>query len=73
MPTVILLDNSLSMYQSNTSSRQEATTKQDNQSNNLTKRDLSSRIVRKLTEYLSQHFSHEKLALVIESSEYIKS
>lgn len=59
MPTLILLDNSLSMYQLVNSKKSEATSAEK-----LTKRDLSFSIIRKLAQKLSTNYSYEKLALV---------
>ena len=55
MPTVILLDNSLSMCQY---------VKKAGDGERLTKRDVSYRIVHKLVEKLSTSNPYEKLALV---------
>lgn len=55
MPTVILLDNSLSMCKN---------VKLAENDKNLTKRNISHLIIKKLIEHISVHFKHESLALV---------
>lgn len=71
MPTLILFDNSLSMYKNIKSSKEPPLQNRQKQlengvatTTNLTKKDLACRIVRKLVDHLTSHFSYEKIALV---------
>jgi hypothetical protein len=66
MPTLILLDNSLSMYQLVNSKKPAVASAEK-----LTKRDLSFSIIRKLAQKLSTNYPYEKLALVGSFLSYI--